>query len=454
VVSSDAPEKCGECGSENLRQDENVLDTWFSSWLWPLSILGWPDKTPDLDYFYPNNVLVTGPDIIFFWVARMVMAGLEFDGRVPFSDVHLTGMIRDEKGRKMSKSLGNSPDPIKVMDEYGADALRFSVMALTPHGNDLLYSDQKVEIGRNFANKIWNATRLVLTNVEDMDMAAGAPSKADALSDRWIRSRYRRAVDEVTAALEGFRFSDAGQKLYDFVWHEYCDWYVEMAKIRFYGNDPSAKADAQWTALEMLKGSLRLLHPFMPFITEEIWNNLPSCDGSIARAEWPTARSFETDAEAERDMILVMAVVGAVRNIRSEMRVPPSARVKVMVRAGAPASGILERSSDYITSLARAEGLGVAEKMERPHPAAYAVVEGAEVFVPLEGLIDLNVERERLTKELDKIVAELTSAGSKLANQNFLTKANPDAVARVKDRVAFLDEKKAKLERGLAALKG
>jgi valyl-tRNA synthetase len=454
IVAADVPEKCGECGSRDLQQDENVLDTWFSSWLWPLSILGWPDKTADVEYFYPNSVLVTGPDIIFFWVARMVMAGLEFDGRVPFADVHLTGMIRDEKGRKMSKSLGNSPDPIEVMDKYGADALRFSVMALTPHGNDLLYSDQKVEIGRNFANKIWNATRLVLANVDDMPPSGGDVREASALSDRWIRSRYRRAAEEVSTALSQFHFSDAGQKLYDFVWHEYCDWYVEMAKIRFYGEDAAARGEAQWTALEMLKGSLRLLHPIMPFITEEIWNNLPSCEGSIAVADWPTAGRFEIDAEAERDMELIMAVVGAVRNIRSEMRVPPAARVKVMIRASSPASEIIDRSSDYVTSLARAEDLEVAARMERPHPAAYAVVEGAEVFVPLEGLIDLEKERERLTKELDKISAELESASSKLANKNFLTKANPEAVSRVKERVAFLGEKKSKLERGLTALEG
>lgn len=454
VVSAEVPKACGECGSEKLAQDENVLDTWFSSWLWPLSILGWPDETEDLKYFYPNSVLVTGPDIIFFWVARMVMAGLEFDGRVPFADVHLTGMIRDEKGRKMSKSLGNSPDPIAVMDKYGADALRFSVMALTPHGNDLLYSDHKVEIGRNFANKVWNAARLVLTNVEDMDEDADYPSKAVALSDRWIRSRYRRAVDEVTSALSQFRFSDAGQKLYDFVWHEYCDWYVEIAKIRFYGDDAGARNDAQRISLEMLKGSLRLLHPFMPFITEEIWGNLPSCKGSIARAKWPTATGIETDADAESDMELIMAVVGAVRNIRSEMRVPPSARVKVMVRASKASAETIRRSADYVTSLARAESLEVAVKMDRPHPAAYAVVEGAEVFVPLEGLIDLDVERDRLTKELDKISAELQTAGAKLSNENFLTKANPEAVTRVRERVTFLDEKKAKLERGLEALEG
>ncbi len=455
IVSTEDPERCGECGSTELEQDEDVLDTWFSSWLWPLSILGWPESTRDLEFFYPTSVLVTGPDIIFFWVARMVMAGLEFDGRVPFEDVHLTGMIRDENGRKMSKSLGNSPDPIKVMDRYGADALRFSVMALTPHGNDLLYSDRKVEMGRNFANKIWNAARFVLANVEDIDVQApgGAGRAGDRpLAERWIRSRYNRAIEDVTASLSQFRFSDAGQRIYDFLWHEYCDWYVEIAKIRFYGEDESARRQAQWTALEILGGSLRLLHPFMPFITEEIWHHLPSGEGSIARAAWPEAGESELDAEAEREMGLLVDVVGAVRNIRSEMHVPPSARVKVVVRAAGDASEVIERGAEYVVALTRAGELVVSGEMARPHPSAYAVVEGAEIFVPLAGLIDLDVERRRLTKELEKITAELEKAGAKLASKNFLEKAHPDAVTRVRDRVAILDEKKAKLEKGLQAV--
>jgi valyl-tRNA synthetase len=457
VVSAVDPERCGECGSTKLTQDENVLDTWFSSWLWPLSILGWPDSTRDLGFFYPTSVLVTGPDIIFFWVARMVMAGLEFDGRVPFADVHLTGMIRDEKGRKMSKSLGNSPDPIEVMKRYGADALRFSVMALTPHGNDLLYSDKKVEMGRNFANKIWNATRLVLSNVEDLKAGASGPEAAvrtPSLADRWIRSRYNRAVGDVTDSLSQFRFSDAGQRVYDFLWHEYCDWYVEMAKISFYGEDAAARECAQVTALEIIKGSLKLLHPIMPFITEEIWSHLPSCSGSIARADWPVPDPSAVDPAAEREMALLMDAVGGIRNIRSEMRVPPSAKVKVRVRAAAPASDILSGGVDYIKSLARAEDVEIAERMERPRPSAYAVIEGAEIFVPLAGLIDLDVERDRLTKELGKVSADLEGANAKLASENFVKKAKPEAVALVRERVALLGEKKAKLERSLVALEG
>ncbi len=458
VVSAVDPERCGECGSTVLTQDENVLDTWFSSWLWPLSILGWPDSTPDLEYFYPTSVLVTGPDIIFFWVARMVMAGLEFDGRAPFADVHLTGMIRDERGRKMSKSLGNSPDPIEVMKRYGADALRFSVMALTPHGNDLLYSDKKVEMGRNFANKVWNATRFVLANVGEAGgsappkkESAGAP-EASALADRWIRSRYSRTVQDVTDSLSQFRFSDAGQRVYDFLWHEYCDWYVEIAKISFYGEDAAARARAGAMALEILEGSLKLLHPIMPFITEEIWGHLPSSSGSIARAPWPLPDPSSIDEAAEREMALLMDAVGAVRNIRSEMRVPPSAKVEVRIRAAAPASEIITSGLHYITSLARAEDVEVSERMERPRPSAYSVIEGAEIFVPLAGLIDLDVERERLTKELGKVSAELESASAKLASEDFLKKAKPEAVTLVRDRVALLSEKKAKLERSLTAL--
>jgi len=460
VVSRTTPAACGECGSRGLTQDEDVLDTWFSSWLWPLSILGWPERTKDLEFFYPTSVLITGPDIIFFWVARMVMAGLEFDGRVPFEDVHLTGMIRDEKGRKMSKSLGNSPDPIEVIRDYGADALRYSVMALTPHGNDLLFSARKVEIGRNFANKVWNAARLVLGNLEDYDpnrtrrVTEVRSLDGRPLADRWIWTRYSRAVEETTSALSQFRFSDAGLRIYDFVWHEYCDWYVELAKILFYGEDEAAKTQAQETALEVLKGSLKLLHPVMPFITEEIWGHLPECDGSIARARWPEPAEWSKDPSAEDEMRLIMDTVGAVRNIRSEMHVPPGARVKVLVRAKPPASGIVERSAEYVRFLARAEDVTVSEDMRRPHPAAYAVVEGAEVFVPLAGLIDLDLERDRLAKELGKVSAELESAGSKLSNDAFLTRARPEAVARVKERVAFLEEKKGKLESGLAALEG
>jgi valyl-tRNA synthetase len=444
-----------ESPGEGWRQDEDVLDTWFSSWLWPFAILGWPERTESLARYYPNSVLVTGSDIIFFWVARMIMAGYEFMGARPFAHVFITSIVRDAEGRKMSKSLGNSPDPLAMMDRHGADAVRFSLIYLTPMGQDLIFDEKRIETGRFFANKVWNAARLVTLRLGDEDLSKIKESQLElTLADRWILSRLSNAVKDVTRCLKTYRLSEAANALYHFTWNEYCDWYLEFAKPRWAEDAaPETRRAARWVAWRVLDSILRMLHPFMPFVSEEIWQAIPHDGETLALADWPTAKRAWVDAEAEKQVEFIQALVVAVRNLRAECNLPAGRKVPVVVRGAKEQLELLERLRDQILPLARIETLTVARDGSRPKVAASAVVAGAEVFLPLAGLIDVDEERARLAKEAAKLLDDLEGVKKKLRNQDFLRKARADVVEREKERLAQLEETLDKLKRAQESLR-
>jgi valyl-tRNA synthetase len=449
VVSIDPP------AGEGWTQDEDVLDTWFSSWLWPFATLGWPEDSEDLRRYYPNSLMITGSDIIFFWVARMIMAGLEFRGEVPFAHVYFTSIVRDAEGRKMSKSLGNSPDPLELMDRFGADAVRFVMIYLTPTGQDLLFDEKRAETGRFFANKVWNAARLVSSRLDEENLPSVRESTLRlTLADRWILSRFAHAVKDISRNLKTYRFSEAANTIYHFTWNEYCDWYLEMAKPRWAEEaNHSDRRAAQWVAWKVLDGILRLLHPFMPFVTEEIWQALPHEDGLLATASWPRAKKSWFDAEAERQVGFLQELVVAVRNLRAENGLPPGRRVPVVVRGSREQLDLVETLAEQIRPLARIEALRVSRDGTRPAVAASAIVRGAEIFLPLEGLVDLDEERARLSREADKLLHDLEGAKKKLRNQDFLRKARPDVVDRERQRLLALEETLEKLRRAQESLR-
>jgi len=473
VISADRPEACPECGGTSFIQDEDVLDTWFSSWLWPFSTLGWPDETEDLKYFYPTDALVTGPDILGFWVARMIMAGLEFLDDIPFRHVYLHGIVRDAKGDKMSKSKGNSPDPIAVIDEFGADALRFSIILITASGQDAYYSHDKVAIGRNFCNKLWNAARLVLTNLaETEDLADMSYTEADlALEDRWILSRLNRTAATVTEALERFNFNEAAMALYEFIWHEVCDWYLEVIKPRIRSDDPEARASrfaAQGVVAHVLGSAVRLLHPFAPFVTEEIWHHLGrllprrgalsgeaiEAPKSCIIASWPTVDERLLDEEAEVTFAQVQEITRAIRNIRKQYGMADRApRLRVVLSlADASAQAGIEASQHLICDQAGLEELAIGVGLPRPPHSAAAVLAGMEIYVPLEGVIDLDAERERLRGKLAEARGYLEGSDRKLANEQFVTRAPEHVVQAERDRNASLRDEIARYEANLAEL--
>jgi len=452
VLTGEQEHACSKCGKSDWVQDADVLDTWFSSWLWPFSTLGWPEKTKDLERFYPTDALVTAPDIIFFWVARMVMAGYEFMGQKPFTHVYLHGVVRDEKGRKMSKSLGNSPDPIDLIEEFGADAVRFTMLMLTPTGNDVLFGKKKIEVGRDFANKLWNAGRFILFNLRD-----GAPPQEtlqgeQTLEDRWIRSRVSRVIEEADALLGEFRFNDAAHLLYDFTWKEFCAWYLEIAKGRIQRGSPEEGDRARAVLLVVYKQILALLHPLMPFITEEIFDYLPGKEQELILGPWPEAIAGDRDEAAERQMIFFQDVVVAIRNLRSEMNIAQAKPVPVGIRASGEEAEILQRMAASLQGLAKVETLTVEEEYRKPAHAASAVVGEAEIFLLLEGVIDLEAERGRLRKELAKIEDVLARSRKKLANQDFLERAKPEVVDREREKLEQFEATRAKIDHALSAL--
>ncbi|NOY78745.1 MAG: valine--tRNA ligase [Calditrichaeota bacterium] len=465
MVKREKPESCEKCGSAHIRQDEDVLDTWFSSWLWPFATLGWPEKTEDLTYFYPTNTLVTAQDIIFFWVARMIMAGLEFMEEKPFSDVYIHGIIRDEKGRKMSKSLGNGIDPLKMVDRYSADAVRFSLIMLTSEGQDINLSESKFEMGRNFSNKIWNAFRFIMMNTDealieaDFDPVKNWDSRAAELSDRWIVSRMQRAVDSITKALETYRFNEALTTFYNFFWHDFCDWYLELIKPRLYQKE---EIDARkWTlnlSLWLLKNSMKVLHPVMPFISEEIWQSVRSKGEaeSITVAPWPDVVQTLQSPEAEAEMLFLQELIGAVRNVRSEMNVPPNRKAKVILSGLNHSQQVaLEKNQAYLTYLAGVETITIHPHLqEKPRQAASAVVQGAEIYVPLGGLIDLDKERERLTKEITRLQNLIQQVNKKLSNENFLKRAPEEIVQKERAKKQAYESDLEKLQRNWTGLEG
>ncbi len=451
TVATEAPDNCPNCGSNNLQQDEDVLDTWFSSGLWPFSTLGWPDKTPELAYFYPTSVLVTGYDILFFWVARMIMSGFECMGEKPFDYVSIHGLVRDAQGRKMSKSLGNGIDPLEVIDEYGADALRFSLAAGVRVGGDLRFSAEKVLSARNFANKIWNAARFVLMNTGDGILPID-DNRLD-IADKWILSRLSDMAEDVTALIEKFELGMAAQKLHDFLWSEYCDWYIEMAKPRLNSEDEADKQTAVSVLNTVLEGTLKLLHPFMPFITEEIYQSLPGTTGSIMVSAWPVPG--KTYAVEEKAMANVMELIRGIRNIRAEMNVPAGKRAALKILASGEARADYEMCAKYIERLGFASGIEfIADKSGVPDNAVSVIGVGAEAFMPLGELIDIEKEIARLSAEEARLQNEIKRAEGKLNNPGFTDKA-PAAVVQeereklnnYRDMLAAVTHRKSELSK-------
>lgn len=449
-------EKCPHCGSTHIHQDEDALDTWFSSALWPFSTMGWPDNTELLKQFYPTSVLVTGYDIIFFWVARMLIMGMEFMKDIPFEKVFIHGLVRDSQGRKMSKSLGNGIDPLEVIEKYGADTLRFMLITGNTPGNDMRFYWERVEGTRNFANKIWNASRFALMNMEGYDKDAElAPY---TLADKWILSRLQDTVKDVTGLLERFELGEAGRAIYDFIWSEVCDWYIEIAKPRLYNKEAAAeRATAQHVLATVLVSAMKLLHPYMPFITEEIYQCLPHEAESIMISKWPVADESLIDPEAERGMNAIMDSIKAIRNMRAEVNANPGKKIPAIMLVSEDLREVVAHNDSYIKLLGGIDNLELRPlNGEKPENAMAAVVTGIEVYLPLAGLIDVEKETQRLSKELAAMEKDLQRAGGKLNNAGFLAKAPEDVIAKerakyeelsgkieaVKKRMAYLAELK------------
>ena len=448
IVAREAPHVCPKCGGTHLKQDPDTLDTWFSSALWPFSTLGWPDRTPDFKYFYPTDTLVTGYDIIFFWVARMIFSAVEQTGEAPFHTVLIHGLVRDEQGRKMSKSLGNGIDPLKIIGEYGADALRFMLATGNSPGNDMRFSKEKVQASRNFANKIWNAARFIRMNMEGHEVPAALPETLTR-ADRWILDSFNRLVKEVTENLEHFELGIAVQKLYDFLWDEFCDWYIEISKIRLNSGDEEAAQNARRVLAWVMSSTMRLLHPFMPFITEEIWQALPHEGESIMVARWPQYREelcFPQDAE---EMRKVMDAVRAVRNRRSEMNVPPSRRTHLYIATASPDT--FRAEVPVLKRLAWASQVEIGAEFDLSG-AVTIVTPDAQIFIPTGELVDPKEELARLEKELAGAQKRLGTAQAKLRNEKFLNKAPAPVVQGVRQNAVKLSEHIALIESGIRDL--
>jgi len=457
IVSMETPQACTKCGGAKLVQETDVLDTWFSSALWPFSTMGWPDKTPLLKTFYPTSVLVTAFDILFFWVARMMMMGIQFMKDVPFKDVYVHALVRDEEGKKMSKSTGNVIDPLTVIDQYGTDAFRFTLAAFAAQGRDVKMSEKRIEGYRHFVNKLWNAARFALMHIDQPYEKINVD--VISLPDRWILSRLSKVTQAVAEALESYRFNDAAAEIYNFVWHQFCDWYLEAIKPALYEKEgPQKKETTLGVLWRVMHDTLILLHPFMPFVTEEIWHKLPGTQGSIMTATFPADRKdsagIRREEKAESEMDLLIELISAVRNIRGEMNISPSLNLPAMVQT--KEKGIkttLEQHQDIIINLARLNAFKVNASAERPKSSATAVVGGATIFVPLEGIIDFGKEAQRLEKEIKKLTKELAVVSNKLENDNFLNKAPSDVVEQVKAKHSGLQEKQKKLESHLNKIK-
>ncbi|NOZ07917.1 MAG: valine--tRNA ligase [FCB group bacterium] len=448
------------CGLEapagtGWQQEEDVLDTWFSSWLWPFATMGWPEETSDLKKFYPTQDLVTAPDIIFFWVARMIMASLYFKDDIPFERVYFTGIIRDEQGRKMSKSLGNSPDPLDLFREYGADATRVSILMIAPQGLDILFSKDQTGHGRNFMNKLWNSSRFVLMNLDEelpVPLSKITPDMLD-LTDRWILTRLNETLRKVDRAYDLYRMNDAVKLVYDFVWADFCDWYIEFAKSRFYGDDPDDRRVAQTVSVHVLKQILKLLHPYTPFITEELWSYFKSPDEELLiNSAWPQIDKTFTDTTVENTMKLVMDVITAIRNVRTQLNIAPGKPAALFIRGENALTGLIARQKEYLSRLAKVSDLQVGEDLPKPPHAATAVVRKMELFIPLEGLIDLQKEIERLKKQIAGMEGRLSGIDKKLSNANFISRAPAQVIEHERaKRIEYADNLQ-KLKENYSAL--
>jgi valyl-tRNA synthetase len=457
VVAMEAPQTCPDCGGNNLVQETDVLDTWFSSALWPFSTMGWPDETPLLKTFYPTSVLVTGFDILFFWVARMMMMGIHFMDDIPFKDVYVHALVRDEDGKKMSKSKGNVIDPLDVIDRYGTDAFRFTLAAFAAQGRDIKMSEKRVDGYRHFINKLWNAARFSLMHLDrgydDLNL------KNLSLPDKWIFSRLGRVTEEVADALDGYRFNEAAGTLYNFVWHEFCDWYLEAIKPALYDKEgPQAKESTRAVLWRVLHDTLVLLHPFIPFVTEEIWAHMPGTNGSIMKSAYPAqsvdAAGSKLLQESESKMEILMGVITGIRNVRGEMNISPTMALQVLIQSeDEKTRKIMETQRDLIINLARLNSLEVQNAGEKPKSSATAVVNSASIFVLLEGIIDFAKETKRLEKEIKKLAADLTTVANKLKNEGFLSKAPSDVIEKVREKQGLLLEKQQKIQTNLDRIK-
>jgi valyl-tRNA synthetase len=456
TVARTDPARCAGCGGAKIRQDEDVLDTWFSSWLWTFSPLGWPDEdSPDLKRYHPTSVLVTGSEIIFFWVARMIMASLFLLREVPFRHVFLTGIVRDGQGRKMSKSLGNSPDPLDIIDKWGTDAFRFTLAMLSPPGKDVFFDEAKLELGRNFGNKMWQASRLILGAVEkepNYQFVSDFASSSDlAWEDRWILSALSRCATDTNRCFEEWRLNEGTTRIYDFFWHDFCDWYLELAKVRLYGEGDKRTVLA--VLVHVLGESMKLLHPLMPYITEEIASALPTANGRLLMEQgYPRGDERAVDADAEARMTVLRDVVTSVRNVRAAYHVNPGARIPVRVRAAGNKATLVREATDGILRLAGVATLEVGPDVTKEKGSAATPIGDIEVVVPLAGVVDVDAERSRLSRERHKVEAELSEVARKLSNQGFVAKAKPEVVERERARRERLDTELAKLVESLALL--
>ncbi len=453
TVAMEDASSCKHCGSSNLRQETDVLDTWFSSALWPFSTMGWPEQTEALQKFYPTSCLVTGFDILFFWVARMMMMGLKFMDQVPFKEVYIHALVRDAQGQKMSKSKGNVIDPLTIVDEYGADAFRFTLCAFAAMGRDIKLSTERIGGYRIFVNKLLNASRFALMNLEDFNPAAAKLADFElSLADQWILDRFAKTAVEVNRTLAEYKFNDVASSLYSFTWHEFCDWYVELSKGDLYGEDPLARKRAQTVLFTVLEGLLRLLHPLLPFVTEEIWQALPGerASVSIMQAQYPTAAVLAVDAAAVGQMDLLMEVIRAIRNIRGELDVPPGKRIAVALDAKSEASvEAIKAGQGYIKSLARVEELQVAVGLEHPKQASTQVAGDVEVLIPLAGLINVAEEEARLDKEIKKVEKDVAFFNKKLSNEKFVANAPPQVLEKDRGKLVAAEEKLTILQQSL-----
>ena len=457
TVSMETPGKCSKCGSDELRQETDVLDTWFSSALWPFSTMGWPDQTDELKTFYPTTCLVTGFDILFFWVARMMMMGLHFMDKVPFTDVYIHALVRDAQGHKMSKSKGNVIDPLTVIDEYGTDAFRFTLAAFAAQGRDIKLAEERIAGYRNFCNKVWNAARFTLMNLEGFNPDGLTLQKMElSQGDKWILHRLNETARIVDETLTGYRYNESAMALYQFTWSEFCDWYLELSKQDIYNGTPERKQAVQYVLWYTLENLLRLLHPFMPFITEEIWQALPGTKTTptIMQAPYPATLAEQSFPEDAAGMERIMAVIGGIRNIRGEMEVPPSKQIAVILSCESEASQLLMKHNESaIISLARVSDLAIGHRIEKPEDASIQVAGDVQIFVPLKGLVDVAAEEERLLKEIGKIDKEIEMFSKKLESPAFVDRAPAEIVAKERQKLADVTEKKLVLEESLGKIR-
>ena len=439
---------------ENWEQDKDVLDTWASSWIWPMGVHNWPNEGKDLSKFYPTNTLVTGPDIIFFWVARMIITGYEFLDQKPFTDVYFTSILRDETGKKLSKSLGNSPDPFDLFEEYGTDAVRFGIMLMAPQGLDVLFSKERLEIGRNFMNKLWNACRFISMNKpDDWDEEYSSDQKELRLPDKWIISRLNRAIKNYNKQIDRFHFNEAAKVLYDYIWNDFCDWYIEIAKTRFYSENQTSKLITYDICITSIRKILPLLHPYTPFITEELWSFFKSerADDLII-SPWTTEDKDLINKEIDSKMMMLQDIISAVRAIRSRMNIPPSKKIELNIKSDESQTEFIDQNNELIIALARLDSYSAGSSVQKPSKSAAAVIHGMELYIPLGGLVDLDKERAQLNKRKTKIELLLSDIKKKLSNENFVSRAPKDIVKREQDKMIDLKDELEKIDSNLNML--